>query len=68
MSVVRFQVTGPLSAFHVSEAAGVVLCLPYNIDGPGVDDLGKVGPGMVATVHVEITLPVNETAEGEAES
>lgn len=72
MSTVRFQVSGRLTAFHASEGAGVVICLPLVAEGTGVGDLGKIGPGMIATVDVEITLPDNiaasEAAEGEAEA
>lgn len=63
MSTVRFEISGVLTAFHVSHAAGVVVCLQADLGGLDLDEIGRIGPNMRATIEVEAVVPGDNDQE-----
>lgn len=67
MSTVRFELTGRLTAFHVSEAAGVVVCMQADLSGLDQAEIAQIGPNMEASISVSVEIPGTDP-EAEAES
>lgn len=65
MSKIGFTLSGRLTAFHASQAGGVVICIEAaSLDGKDLDEINRLGVGTVATVSVEYDGP--DTTEAEA--
>lgn len=65
MSTVTFEVSGILTAFHVSRSAGVVVCLAGDLSALDMDVIGRIGPNMEAVVSVSVSVPVTGADTGD---
>ena len=58
MSKVRFVISGRLTAFHHSEAGGLVICMrPDRLGGISPEDLQTIPATAEASLSVEIEIP-----------
>lgn len=61
MSKIGFKVTGRLTAFHASEAGGLVICIAAEALGSlKLDELQAIPIGAEATVSVDVEIPEDD--------
>jgi hypothetical protein len=64
VSNVRVSVSGRLTAFHASEAGGLVICVDASaLDGLDLDEINRMAPGVMADVTIEAEIEDGREAE-----